>query len=140
MKKKFQKVLLAVVLMMSLGAMGAGCNNNDDLSIAQAQVNSTNSAKKFDLTLQVVGDDQTKNYTLATEEGQTVLAAMAQLKEEDAFTYELKEAEGLGAYVTSVNNLASTDGQNFWALYLNNKMASEGASTQVLNKGDVVKW
>ncbi len=48
-------------------------------------------------------------------------------------------SDGVGEFVTAIENQAAGENQ-FWALYLNGKMATVGASELETKNGDIVEW
>lgn len=52
---------------------------------------------------------------------------------------ETQEFADAGKFVVSINGLSGND-QNYWAFYLNNEYAKQGASQTVLQAGDTIKF
>ena len=45
-----------------------------------------------------------------------------------------------GEFVISINGIASEDGVNFWAFYVNGEQANVGADSYVAEEGDEIEW
>jgi len=45
-----------------------------------------------------------------------------------------------GEFVTAINDVEATDGENFWALYINGQQASVGADSYIAEEGDAIEW
>lgn len=70
----------------------------------------------------------------ATENGQTAL----ELLEANA-EIKTKDYGDAGMMVTSINNIDS-DNKHYWAFYINDEYAQQGASKTILENGDVIKF
>jgi|GEM_PF-5136469 len=79
------------------------------------------------------------SYQLTAPEGTTLKDAMDLLETEGSFTYEYRNYSGLGAFVTSLNNRAST-GDMVWILYVNGEKSTTGISSTRIRSGDVIEW
>ncbi len=77
---------------------------------------------------------QTQYEFSATQSGQIAL----ELLEANA-TVETQEFGDAGKFVTSINGLVGNN-QNYWAFYLNDEYAQQGASQTILEEGDRVKF
>jgi hypothetical protein len=74
---------------------------------------------------------------VATFKGVEGEIALATLKKN--FTVETKEYAGMGEYVTVINGLAA-DAANYWAFYINGKMADVGAGSYTAKAGDTFEF
>src|SRR3989344_5117795 len=79
------------------------------------------------------------SYQLTAPEGSTLKDAMDHLQTEGNFTYGYKNYTGLGAFVTSLNNRAST-GDMVWILYVNGERSATGISSTRIRSGDLIEW
>lgn len=84
--------------------------------------------------IDAAGIQQTQFEFTATLSGQIAL----ELLEANA-TVETQEFGDAGKFVTSINGLVGNN-QNYWAFYLNDEYAQQGASQTILEKGDRVKF
>lgn len=55
------------------------------------------------------------------------------------FSFEGKEYPSLGYFVESINGTKSADGF-YWFLYINDTSSPLGASSALVQVGDVVEW
>lgn len=77
---------------------------------------------------------QTSFEFTATQSGQIALALL-----EANATVETQEFGDAGKFVTSINGLVGNN-QNYWAFYLNDEYAQQGASQTILEEGDKIKF
>lgn len=68
------------------------------------------------------------------QDGKTALAVLQSLTE-----VKTKES-AYGTMITGINGLESEDGKNYWAIYVNDAYASEGAGTLKTNNTDKITW
>jgi len=69
----------------------------------------------------------------AWEDGQTALALL------DSVATVQKQEYGFGVFVEGVNGLLG-DQNNYWAFYVNDEYAQQGADQTILQTGDVVRF
>lgn len=51
------------------------------------------------------------------------------------------KGEGVNAYVTEINGIIAQDSKKeYWAFYVNGKMATVGAGSYKLKQGDKIEW
>lgn len=51
------------------------------------------------------------------------------------------KGEGVNAYVTEINGIIAQDSKKeYWAFYINSKMATVGAGSYQLKQGDKIEW
>jgi hypothetical protein len=66
--------------------------------------------------------------------GETALATLASIAEITIDSFDF------GEFVTSINGNVATDGENFWAFYVNGVQADVGADSYVAEEGDNIEW
>lgn len=100
---------------------------------------STDSTQRSEISQQeqkpliTVSDDQkTVSY-----EGITGMTALEVLK---AGTNVTTEDSNFGEYVTSIAGIEADSTQEYWALYVNDQYADEGAGTLQTQDGDQIVW
>jgi hypothetical protein len=71
-------------------------------------------------------------------EGQNDKTALELLK--DNYQVETKDFSGMGEFVISIDGVGAEDGKNFWAFYVDGKMAAEGAGTYKTKNGEKIEW
>lgn len=70
----------------------------------------------------------------ATQSGQTALELL-----ESKAQLETKDYGDAGEFVTSIDGIAG-DNEHYWAFYVNDEYAQQGASQTILTQGDIVKF
>ncbi|HEX5456370.1 MAG TPA: DUF4430 domain-containing protein [Candidatus Saccharimonadales bacterium] len=78
-----------------------------------------------------------KNKSQVSYEGVQGQTALALLKAK--YEVKTKSFKGLGEQVTSINGV-KPDSKHFWAFYVNDKLASVGASSYKTKKNDTITW
>jgi hypothetical protein len=78
-------------------------------------------------------------YPLILHSDETVIEAMRELSAAGDLAFTGRQFPGLGFFVDSLNGIQNTGGK-YWVFYLNGVSSTEGASSVVLKKGDVVEW
>ncbi|NCU30421.1 DUF4430 domain-containing protein [Candidatus Saccharibacteria bacterium] len=68
------------------------------------------------------------------QDGKTALAVLQSLTE-----VSTKES-AYGTMIVGINGLASEDNKNYWAIYVNDAYATEGAGTLKTNNSDSITW
>ena len=78
-------------------------------------------------------------YPLTAPAGATLKEAMDRLDAESEFSYRYRNYAGLGAFVTHINDRAST-GDLVWILYVDDEKSSAGISSTRIRSGTVIEW
>lgn len=81
----------------------------------------------------------TTTLTFSVKESETVIDAMHALASNGKLAFTGRDYPGLGFFVDSINGTKNAGGMN-WFLYVNGVSATEGASSAVVNSGDVIEW
>ena len=128
MKNKLVAIVLSVaVLAASAGGFVYFYNNNKDTSNPSTTTQTVTSAK-----ISFSSDGKTVNY--AGVEGQTALETMQSL------TNVQTEDSAYGKMVTGINGTNAEKTKTYWAFYVNDAYANEGAGTYKAKVGDKIKW
>lgn len=64
---------------------------------------------------------------------------MDKLRAEGKINFMEKNYTGMGKFITSINGIENSGGQN-WIYYVNNKEAQVGVSNYKIKVGDIVSW
>ncbi len=78
-------------------------------------------------------------YALSVRAGETVLGAMRALGSAGTLRFTGREYPGLGFFVDSINGVSSAGGK-YWVFYVNGVSATQGISSTIIEKGDLVEW
>lgn len=91
--------------------------------------------EKTTFTLQA-GDTST---VLTFKAGSTLLAALAETRDNGKIFFAGKEYSGLGFYLTAIGPLRESAGQHLF-YYINGQSATVGVSSYILKAGDIINW
>lgn len=118
---------VAVIAIAGIGGYTL-INNNKNDSVKSVTVTKTVTSDKITYS----ADKKTVNYA-----GEVDKAALETLQ---SLTTVQTEDSSFGKMVISINGLASEKSKNYWAFYVNDAYASEGAGTYKAKVGDKIKW
>lgn len=108
-----------------------------ELRTTPASSSAPESATLATMTVHGIG---TAIYTLAGEDGSTLLDAMRELAARDpSFAFVSREFSSMGAFVESISGLANGDG-HYWIVSVNGTKSALGVSSILLHPGDSVAW
>lgn len=125
MKRKVFLVLVAAAMVLGAGIFGL--LQKDDQTASQ-----TAAPQSFQIGHRV-GDGQSRLITVNT--GETALAVLQKS------TSVITTGEGSNAFVTTINGRQAAAGKKeFWALYVNDKLADVGAGTYIVQPNDQIQW
>lgn len=129
MKRKLIALIAAVLIAgAGVGGYAIVSGNNDDTPKAPTTTNQAESTG----TIAFSADKKEVTYTGTT--GKTALENLQTLTSvETADT-------SYGKMVVVINGLSAEDGKNYWAFYVNNAYADEGAGTYKTQANDQLMW
>ncbi len=131
---KNQKILVGILtsVLLLLGAFFAtGWFNVSDQSKDQAPT-SSEAAKVAQPKIEFSEDGKEVKYQ--GQDNKTALEVMQSLTEVDT------KDSAYGMMIIGINGLKSEDGKNYWAIYVNDAYASEGAGTLKTKNSDKITW
>lgn len=131
-KQNITKIVSAIVFLIALG-LGSWwlVVNNEQAKAPQAQTQETvRNQESSKLTISEDGTEVSYN----GQDGKTALAVVQGLTE------VVTEDTQYGAMVMAINGLKSESGKNYWALYVNEEYANEGAGTLQTKSTDKLVW
>ncbi|KKP87139.1 MAG: hypothetical protein UR89_C0006G0015 [Candidatus Roizmanbacteria bacterium GW2011_GWA2_35_8] len=100
---------------------------------AKLQFNKNLSVKQNIVLLKIGDDKKFKTYKISEKK-----SALDLLKEKSK---AIAKGEGVNAYVVSINGVeAKTEDKEYWAFYVNGKMAEVGAGSYIVKEGDKIEW
>jgi len=74
-------------------------------------------------------------------DGSTILDLMDSKSDTGDFSFSGKEFDGLGFFIESINGIENIPEENvYWSILVNDQETNKGASEEVINQGDVVKF
>ena len=131
-KQNISKTLTAIIVVIAL-ALGAWwfVANNEEAKAPQVQPQET--VRDQELSKITVSEDGTE-VSYSGQDGKTALAVIEKLTE------VVTEETQYGAMVMAINGLKSEEGKNYWALYVNEEYAKEGAGTLETKSSDKLVW
>lgn len=132
MKSNF--LLLTAIAMSVLLLFVALGSISDRSALLQTSVTEDTVNTAIEEAIDSPETQQTEFEFTATMSGQIALELL-----EANVTIETQEFGDAGKFVTSINGLVGNN-QNYWAFYLNDEYAQQGASQTILEEGDRVKF
>ncbi|MCL2037760.1 DUF4430 domain-containing protein [Candidatus Saccharibacteria bacterium] len=125
----FAAVTFIVVLATSFGVVGVVLKDQSrEIRDLRNQVTQIKSDQK-------AVDVRENGISYEGKDGKTAMQLLEKKHE-----VETKDYGDMGKFVISIDGVKATDGENFWAFYVNGQMASEGASTFQTKDGDKIEW
>jgi len=100
-----------------------------------ATLTPTSTAQKL-ATVEIQG---LSSYQVNVEENDTALSVLLRASQENNFSVDYQNYEGLGAFVNCIAGTCSHDNY-YWALYYNGQYSMVGASSQPVIAGDITAW
>ena len=97
---------------------------------------------KPEIAVEIVGVKDAKNISVATNLPSSVASIMEQAGANGQMALETKDFGGsLGLFIESINGVKNDPATStYWQLYINGKKSALGASSVIVNKGDVISW
>ena len=123
-------IALAVVTVIAAGgltAYGVQTQRNSDKATKAASQQVVAAPK-----IKFSSDKKTVSYDGVV--GQTALATMQK------YTTVTTKSTSYGDMVTGINGKTADESSEYWAFYVNGKLANEGAGTYKAVKGDKIEW
>lgn len=125
----FASIVFIIAIAASFGVLAVVAKNQgSDISNLKSQV--------IQLQATEAKNDILKNGV--SYQGQNDKTALDLLK--NGYKVETKDFAGMGEFVTAIDSVESEDGKNFWAFYVDGKMAAEGAGTYKTKDGEKIEW
>jgi len=125
----FATIVFIVVIAAGFGALAVVAKNQaNDISNLKTQISQLQSAAK-------ASDVRENGVSYSGENGKT---AMDLLK--GKYQVETKDFSGMGEFVVAIDGVKAEDGVNFWAFYVDGKMAAEGAGTYKTKDSEKIEW
>lgn len=122
-------VLIATGWFVIYGLDNTSDNNNKQTE--QATEESSNTEASEDITF----SDDGRTVTYSGQEGRDALSILKDLTENVE-----TESSSIGEFVTSINGVTADPDTEFWAFYVNGKLANEGAGTYQTKNTDIIEW
>ncbi len=125
----FATIVFILVIAIGFGTLaGVAKIQHNDISDLKSQVTSLQNDQKAESVRE-------NGVSYQGVEGKTAMEIL-----EAKHKVETKDYGDLGKMVISIDGVAATDGENFWAFYVDGQMAAEGASTYQTNDGETIEW
>ena len=126
-----KRICIAVVILLIAGLAGlATYNLRSDNKAKSGSSVSSQQTKKAAITYSQ--DGKTVDYK--GESGKTALVTLKSL------TNVVTKTSSIGEYVTSINGLTADSNTQYWAFYVNDKMADKGAGSYQATSNDNIEW
>jgi hypothetical protein len=129
---RFKKQILKFALILSVvGLLATGCNQKPSEPAAQ-EVQGEHSIQ---IRQKVQGDMSDSLFNIYPSENKTALDLLKM-----GHKVETKTFKDAGEYVTAINGQKEKTRKNFWAMYVNGKQSTVGASTYKPADKDFIEW
>ncbi|MFB8229737.1 DUF4430 domain-containing protein [Cellulosimicrobium sp. NPDC055967] len=137
--------LTALTAVLLAAGLLAGCSSTDepaaDAASPSTSTASEESSAPADDATDEASDDESDDAEDAPEfsyEGRAGATALDLLLEADPSAQVTGEGEN--AFVTAIDGVAADPDSEFWALYVNDEMATVGAGSLETKDGDEITW
>lgn len=89
----------------------------------------------------IIESSESITYQIDFKNNETVLNLMKRFSSEQKdFSFETEVFEGIGEFVTSINNQKADKNKEFWAFWINDKESSVGIGDYILKPEDKIKF
>lgn len=130
-KTKLKLAAVLAVLVVAVGGVLYVANRDDNEPASQPSTNQQ-TPQQPTATLTVSEDKKTVGY-----EGQTDKTALEVLK---SLADVKTKQNSYGEFVSSINGVEADGMRQFWAFYVDGKLANEGAGTYKTTNGQKIEW
>lgn len=120
-----------IVIAIALGAFW-WANNVTDNNSNNSRGNKTQVGEQISVKAVSSNEGKTVRYDGVADKN-----ALEQLK---SLTTTETKTTSFGDMVVSINGLKAEDTKNYWAFYVNNQYANEGAGTYKMKASDKIEW
>jgi hypothetical protein len=141
---KSKLILAGLVTALALGAgsilfyasnPGNNQSQNNQTTTQQSEKSqNTKQEAKTEQQAKLTSSEEGKKVSYEGQDGQTALAVLKSLAE-----VETKQSN-YGEFVVAINGVKADGTTQFWAFYVNGKLADEGAGTYSTKDGDKIEW
>lgn len=106
---------------------------------AVQEFSSVGAQEKTNLTIDF-GNGGIKTFRLKPDGSKSLLQLMKETLEKDGVVFSYKTYTGLGELVTQIGDKKSGADGKYWQFWVNGSYAQVGASSYVVNIGDIIEW
>lgn len=141
-KTAFFCIIASVVLVTGVGCSSTaitGEGTDTSLTRPADGVTAPTNLQEVQATIIIDSFGEFIEYPIAVSTGGSVIDGMNVAEEELALEFTTITDPALGEYVDSIAGIES-DQNGFWAMYVNGESSTVGASTYVLQEGDIITW
>lgn len=128
-----KKSIVTVAILVVAAIAGLSIYSINNVPKNQNNVQST-TTQKASQTEKIKYSNGGKTVAYAGVVGKTALATLKSL------TSVKTKTSSYGEMVTSISSLSADSKTEYWAFYVNGKLASEGAGTYKAASGDKIEW
>ena len=128
--KKYLKIILPVVVILSLGFIFWQVKANSSVSKTQGE----QSTQKISAVL-IIDDANSQSFEISDFVGKTVLEATQSMAK------VVTNGTGTNAYITTINGReANAEKREFWEFDVNGSPAQVGAGSYIIKNNDEIQW
>lgn len=138
---KILAVFGSLLIVIAVIFAGVTLRNNYLTSQNQAQEQVEND-QLFKLDVKLIDSESKEySYSMNANKGETLFSVLQRYDvNNDDFKMEYQEYEGMGAFLTNINDLTIDVNSQFWELSVNGEQSSVGASGYLVDEGDLVTY
>lgn len=104
----------------------------------EADVQAGSSAESAEGAILKIGE---REFALDLDAGRNAYDFMEALRSEGKLAFESRPFSGLGYFIVSIDGVRNDEiGGTYWTLYKNGKRSNVGASSLILEAGDIIEW
>ena len=130
----------AIIVLAIIAGVFYFTADHKDTKQTKKQPVQTQESNLISTTLKITNDTQKTTHSYKIKTNSTVLDLMESAKAQKQLEYTSKNSS-MGVLVESINGVANdSTSQKYWSLYVNDKMAAEGAGTQKITSKDTIEW
>lgn len=135
MKRKLLLLLIVAVVAFAGGiTVGSRIYANRGITSPTQQVGNASIMLDY-------GDGNVATYdNLRLSTNENLMQLMQQTAEDNNIVFDYKNYSGLGALITKIGGKTNGTENRYWQYWVNNKLSAVGASSYVVQPGDVIEW
>lgn len=92
------------------------------------------------MTVEIQGLANYSDYSVEVKENDTAFTVLLRASEENNFTLEYQNYEGLGVFVNCITGICDSQDNKYWMFYYNGQLSRVGASSQSVSATDITTW
>ena len=139
-KKQYKIIFIGSIATLAFFFASYGIQKSVSVSkpsLEKSEIPTESIPVKNIISITIIAGDKTLQ--IASYTGTSLYDALVSAKDSGQIEFSGKNYSGLGFFMTSIGNLYRGNGENLF-YYINNKEASVGVSSYLLQDGDIIEW